>query len=61
LYEAIERGEFPTWTAYAQVVDPEDAPDLDFNILDTSGSFIFSSMASSMLAFSFEGPPHGER
>ncbi|KAJ5517698.1 Catalase mono-functional heme-containing [Penicillium expansum] len=34
LYEAIERGDFPTWTAYAQVVDPEDAPDLDFNILD---------------------------
>ncbi|KAI2641170.1 putative catalase Cat [Xylaria nigripes] len=34
LYEAIERGEYPTWTANVQVVDPEDAHKLAFNILD---------------------------
>ncbi|KAI0854530.1 putative catalase Cat [Xylaria cubensis] len=34
LYEAIERGEYPTWTANVQVVDPKDAYKLAFNILD---------------------------
>nr|AGS31996.1 chanoclavine synthase catalase protein [Epichloe mollis] len=34
LYESIERGEYPTWTANVQVVDPEDAHKLAFNILD---------------------------
>ncbi|KAI0436165.1 putative catalase Cat [Xylaria telfairii] len=34
LYEAIERGEYPTWTANVQVVDPKDAHKLPFNILD---------------------------
>jgi catalase len=33
-YEAIERGDYPTWTANVQVVDPEDAHKLGFNILD---------------------------
>lgn len=36
LYEAIERGDYPTWTANVQVVDPNDAPDLGFNILDVT-------------------------
>ncbi|EPE32919.1 Heme-dependent catalase-like protein [Glarea lozoyensis ATCC 20868] len=34
LHGAIERGEFPSWTAKVQVVDPEDAHKLSFNILD---------------------------
>lgn len=34
LYEAIERGEYPTWTANVQVVDPKDAHKLGFHILD---------------------------
>jgi catalase len=36
LYEAIERGEYPSWTANIQVVDPKDAPKLGFNILDVT-------------------------
>ncbi|PYI33860.1 putative catalase Cat [Aspergillus indologenus CBS 114.80] len=36
LYEAIERGEYPTWTASVQVVDPKDAPNLGYNILDVT-------------------------
>ncbi|KMQ42999.1 Catalase active site [Trichophyton rubrum] len=34
LFEAIERGDYPSWTANVQVVDPKDAPKLGFNILD---------------------------
>ncbi|KAL4746041.1 catalase-like domain-containing protein [Aspergillus terricola var. indicus] len=36
LYNAIERGDYPTWTANVQVVDPRDAPKLGFNILDVT-------------------------
>jgi catalase len=36
LYNAIERGEYPSWTANVQVVDPKDAPTLGFNILDVT-------------------------
>jgi catalase len=36
LFEAIERGDYPTWTANVQVVDPKDAPKLGFNILDVT-------------------------
>ncbi|OTA60873.1 putative catalase Cat [Hypoxylon sp. EC38] len=34
LYEAIERGDYPTWTANVQVVEPKDAHKLGFDILD---------------------------
>ncbi|KAL4806169.1 putative catalase Cat [Aspergillus unguis] len=34
LYAAIERGDYPSWTANVQVIDPKDAPKLGFNILD---------------------------
>lgn len=36
LFEAIKRGEYPTWIAKVQLVDPKDAPKLDFNILDVT-------------------------
>lgn len=36
LFEAIERGDYPSWTANVQVVDPEEAPNLGFNILDVT-------------------------
>ncbi|GKZ27546.1 hypothetical protein AbraIFM66951_005472 [Aspergillus brasiliensis] len=36
LFEAIERGDHPTWTANVQVVDPQSAPKLGFNILDVT-------------------------
>ncbi|KAJ5389345.1 catalase Cat [Penicillium cataractarum] len=36
LSNAIERGEYPSWTAHVQVVDPKDAPELAFNILDST-------------------------
>jgi catalase len=36
LHDTIERGEYPTWTAHVQVVDPKDAPKLGFNILDVT-------------------------
>ena len=34
LYEAIERGDFPTWTAIVQVIDPDDVDKLGYNIFD---------------------------
>ncbi|KAG5924163.1 hypothetical protein E4U42_004729 [Claviceps africana] len=36
LYQGLARGEYPSWTVNVQVVDPEDAPDLAFNILDVT-------------------------
>ncbi|KAG5921418.1 hypothetical protein E4U53_003802 [Claviceps sorghi] len=36
LYQSLERGEHPSWTVKVQVVDPEDAPRLAFNILDVT-------------------------
>ncbi|KAJ5673932.1 CAZyme family AA7 [Penicillium macrosclerotiorum] len=36
LFEAIERGENPSWIAKVQLVDPKDAPNLGFNILDVT-------------------------
>lgn len=36
LFEAIERGEFPTWTAYVQVMDPRDAETYRWNVFDTT-------------------------
>jgi catalase len=36
LFEAIERKEFPTWTAYLQVMDPKDAETYRWNIFDTT-------------------------
>ena len=34
LFEAIERKEYPTWTAYLQVMDPLDAQTYRWNIFD---------------------------
>lgn len=34
LYDAIQRGEHPSWTVYAQVLDPEDAEKFHINIFD---------------------------
>ncbi|OOF91475.1 hypothetical protein ASPCADRAFT_9402 [Aspergillus carbonarius ITEM 5010] len=34
LYEAIGRGDYPTWTAYVQVVDPREAPEFGYHLLD---------------------------
>lgn len=34
LYEAIERGEHPAWTVYAQIMTPEQAQDYRFDIFD---------------------------
>ncbi|KAJ5286794.1 Heme-dependent catalase-like protein [Penicillium angulare] len=36
LYEAIERGEYPSWTAHVQSVAPENAHKLSFNLLDAT-------------------------
>ncbi|KAH8888026.1 catalase [Thozetella sp. PMI_491] len=36
LFEAIERGEFPSWTLYVQVLDPADAEKFRWNILDVT-------------------------
>ena len=36
LFESIERGEYPSWTANVQVIDPQDAHKLPFNILDVT-------------------------
>jgi catalase len=34
LYNAIEKGDYPTWTAIVQVVDPTDIDKYGFNIFD---------------------------
>ncbi|MBF4993152.1 catalase [Arthrobacter gandavensis] len=34
LYEAIERGDFPQWDLYVQMMDDHDHPELDFDPLD---------------------------
>ncbi len=34
LFEAIERKEYPTWTAYLQIMDPIDAQSYRWNIFD---------------------------
>jgi catalase len=34
LYEAIERGEFPSWELHVQLMDDGDHPELDFDPLD---------------------------
>lgn len=34
MYNAIERGDFPSWTMYLQLMDPGEAEKLDWNIFD---------------------------
>ena len=34
LYNAIERGDYPTWTMYLQVMTPEQAENYRWNIFD---------------------------
>lgn len=36
LYEAIERGEFPEWDLYVQILDPADIDNFDFDPLDAT-------------------------
>lgn len=36
LHDSLNRGEYPSWTANVQVIDPEDAHKLSFNILDVT-------------------------
>ena len=36
LYEAIEKGNFPSWTVYAQVIDPLEAEAYHTNIFDAT-------------------------
>ncbi|KAA8915141.1 hypothetical protein TRICI_002710 [Trichomonascus ciferrii] len=34
LYHSIEKGDYPSWTCYVQVMTPEQAEQVDFNIFD---------------------------
>jgi catalase len=34
LFEAIERGDYPGWNVYVQVMDPKDAEQYHWNIFD---------------------------
>jgi len=34
LFEAIERKDYPSWTAYVQVMEPKDAETYRFNVFD---------------------------
>ena len=34
LYDAIERGDFPEWELYVQIMDDDEHPELDFDPLD---------------------------
>lgn len=34
LFEAIERGEYPSWTVSVQVIEPKDAENYEWNIFD---------------------------
>lgn len=34
MYEAIERGDYPVWNVYVQVMDPKEAETYKWNIFD---------------------------
>jgi catalase len=34
MFEAIERGDYPTWNVYVQVMDPSEAENYRWNIFD---------------------------
>jgi catalase len=34
LYDAIEQKNYPTWTAYLQIMDPKEAETYRYNIFD---------------------------
>jgi catalase len=36
LYNAIERGDYPTWTLFVQVIEPKDLPDAPIDIFDNT-------------------------
>ena len=36
LYDAIEKGNFPSWTVYAQIIDPHEAEKYHTNIFDAT-------------------------
>ena len=36
LYKAIERGEYPAWNVYVQIMKPEDAENYRFNVFDVT-------------------------
>ena len=36
LFEAIERGDYPAWNVYVQIMKPEDAEDYRFNVFDVT-------------------------
>lgn len=36
MYNAIERGEYPTWTMYLQVMDPKEAESYRWNVFDAT-------------------------
>lgn len=36
IYNAIEQGDYPTWTMYLQIMDPEDAEKYRWNIFDAT-------------------------
>ena len=36
LFNAIERGDYPTWTLFVQVIEPKDLPDAPIDIFDNT-------------------------
>lgn len=36
LYNSIERGDYPTWTLFVQVIEPKDLPDAPIDIFDNT-------------------------
>jgi catalase len=36
LYNAIEQGNYPTWTLFVQVIEPKDLPDAPIDIFDNT-------------------------
>jgi catalase len=36
LYAAIDKGDYPSWTVYAQIINPEDAESSPVNIFDAT-------------------------
>lgn len=43
-FDAIERGEFPSWTASVQVLDPKDAESFRWNIFDMTKTWPHSNV-----------------
>lgn len=49
LYEAIERGDYPEWDLYVQILDPADLDNFDFHPLDATKDWLEEDIPSQLV------------